>query len=161
MNRTCIVVADAKQARFFSVDASDVPRRPLNLAEGTVLFNPDVEAVRSDGAARVKTERISNRQAGPVHPIDARRERHRLELVRRFGREIASQAGKITGGWSSGTVILIAAPRLLGLMRDTVRDALHQGIQLKELAKDYTHLSAREIHEHLAEGRLIPLQPGS
>ena len=58
MNRTCIVVADAKHARFFSVDVSDVPRRPLNLAEGTVLFNPDVEAVRGDGAGRIKTERI-------------------------------------------------------------------------------------------------------
>jgi protein required for attachment to host cells len=150
VDKTCIVVADSKHARFFLAGASDTPRRPLKLVEGAALFNPDIEAVRRNGAGRVKTERVSNRQAGPVHPIGAHRERHRLELERRFGREIASQAARITGAWTSGAVLLIAAPRLLGLVRETLRDALHPGIELKELAKDYTALSETELGDHLA-----------
>jgi protein required for attachment to host cells len=155
VNTTCIVVADAKRARFFSIEASDTARHPQKLVEGSVLVNPGVEGVCGNGAGPVKTERFSNRQAGPVHPIGAQRERHRLELERRFGREIASQARKITGAWASGAVVLIAAPRLLGLMREGLRDALHSGIELKELAKDYTSLSAAELRDRLAIIRLV------
>lgn len=155
LNTTCIVVADAKRARFFSIEASDAPRYPLKLVEGSVLLNPDVEGARRNGAGRVKTERVSNRQAGPVHPVGAQRERHRLELERRFGREIASQAERITGAWTSGAVVLIAAPRLLGLMREGLRNALHSGIELKELAKDYSGLSAAELRDRLAILRLV------
>ena len=155
MNSTCIVVADAKRARFFSVEAGDPPRQQPKLVEGSVLVNLDVEGVRRNGAGHVKTEQVSNRQAGPVHPIVAHRERHGLELEGRFGREIASHAEKITGTWASGTVILIGAPRLLGLMRETLRAALRPGLELKELAKDYTELSAAELRDHLATLRLV------
>lgn len=155
MNATCIVVADARRARFFSIEASDTPRHPLKLVEASVLVNPDVEGARRNGAGRVKTERLSNRQAGPAHPIAAQRERHRLELERRFGREIASHAEKITGAWASGVVVLIATPRLLGLMREGLRATLHSGIELKELAKDYTGLSAAELRDRLAIIRLV------
>lgn len=150
MNRTCIVVADAKRARFFSVEAGDSPRQQLKLVEGSALVNPDVEAVRRNGAGRVKTEQVSNRQAGPVHPIGAHRERHRLELERRFGREIAIRLADMTRGWKSGTVMLVAGPRLLGLMREGLRRSLKPAIKLKELAKDYTALSVDEIRDRLA-----------
>ena len=46
---------------------------------------------------------------------------------------------------------------MLGLLREPVRAALHPGIELKELAKDYTNLPVAELHEHLALNRLIPV----
>jgi len=156
MNRICIIVADAKLARFFGVESIDTPRSRVRLVERLSLANADVEAVRRNGAGRVKTERVSNHQAGDVHPIEPRRQQHRLELERRFGHEIARRTAEIARGWKDGTVVLIADPRLLGLAREPVRKAVHAGIELKELAKDYAHLTVSELHDHLALNRIVP-----
>ena len=156
MNRICVIVADAKIARFFGIESFDTPRAGAKLVERLSLANPDVEGARKNGLERVKTERVSNRQAGDVHPIEARRQQHRLELERRFGHEIARQTAQIVKDWKEATVVLVADPRLLGLMREPMRKALHPGIELKELAKDYTHLAPFELLDHLALNSLIP-----
>jgi protein required for attachment to host cells len=156
MNRTCIVVADAKIARFFGIEPSDSPRSTVKLVEHHALESPDLEAVRRNGAGRVKTERVSNRQAGDVHPIEPRREQHRLELQRRFGHEIALRTARIVKDWSEAAVILVAEPRLLGLMRAPLRKALHARVDLKELAKDYTHFTPAELHDQLASSSIVP-----
>jgi protein required for attachment to host cells len=155
MDRTCIVVADSRRARFFSIEASDSARHPLRLVEGSMLVNADLEVARRNGSGGAGAELPGNRQAGTVHPTGAQHERRRLEVERRFGREIARHAGEITGAWTSGAVILVAAPRLLGLMRETVRAAIPLRVELKELAKDYTMLSSEEIRD-----RLVPGTPG-
>ncbi|MBI3043822.1 MAG: host attachment protein [Betaproteobacteria bacterium] len=154
-NRTCVVVADAKVARFYGVEAADTPRYRVKLVERLSFANPDVEAARKGGAGRVKTERVSNRQAGDMHPIDARRQQHRLELERRFGHEIARQIEQIARNWHEATIVLVADPQLLGLMRESLRKALHPGIELKELAKDYTHLTPSELRDRLGLNSLV------
>ncbi len=88
--------------------------------------------------------------------MGAQRERHHLELGRRFGHEIARQTVEITKGWKEGTVVLVAEPRLLGLLRESMRDALNPGIELKELARDYVQLTAGELHDHLSLNSIIP-----
>jgi protein required for attachment to host cells len=160
MTETLIIVADAKRARFFAVERSDAPRNRVKLVERVTLVNPDVEGVRKGGAGRVKTERISNRQAGDVHPIDGRRQQHRLELERRFGREITQQAVTLSRAWKGGTIVLIAEPRLLGLMREDLRDALDPAVELKELARNYALLTPSELQEHLDLKRLVPARRG-
>jgi protein required for attachment to host cells len=160
MNDTFIIVADAKRARFFAVEPSDAPRNKFKLVERVTLVNPDVEGVRKGGAGRVKTERISNRQAGDIHPIEARRQQHRIELERRFGREITQQAVTLSRAWKGGTIVLIAEPRLLGLMREDLRDALDPAVELKELARNYAQLTPSELQEHLDLKRLVPARRG-
>jgi protein required for attachment to host cells len=160
MNETFIIVADAKRARFFAVERSDAPRNRVKLVERVTLVNPDVEGVRRGGAGRVKTERVSNRQAGDVHPIEGRRQQHRIELERRFGREITQQASKLSRTWKGGTIVLIAEPRLLGLTRHYMRDALDPAVELKELARNYAQLTPSELQEHLDLKRLAPARRG-
>jgi protein required for attachment to host cells len=161
MNHTCVIVADSKRARFFGVEAADEPRHRLTLVERTVLVNPDLEGARRNGAGRTKTERVSNRQAGDVHPIEAKRQQHELEIERRFAREIARHAGETTAGWKEGAVVLIAEPRLLGLGRHYVREALQPAVKLKEVAKNYAKLTAAELREQpgLASMLSIPGRP--
>jgi protein required for attachment to host cells len=149
MNRTCIIVADGRSARFFSVEASAAPRNRMELVERAALANPDVRELGKTVTGRTRTETNTNRGAGPVHPIEAQRERHRLELERRFARDIARHAGELTAAWKEGTVMLIAEPRLLGLTRAYIRDALPPALILKELARDYAHLSASELGEQI------------
>jgi len=160
MPETFIIVADAKRARFFAVEPGESPRNRVKLVERVTLVNPDVEGVRKGGAGRVKTERVSNRQAGDVHPIEGRRQQHRLELERRFGREITQQAVTLSRNWKGGTIVLIAEPRLLGLMREHLRDALEPAVELKELARNYAQLTPSELQEHLDLKRLVPARRG-
>jgi protein required for attachment to host cells len=151
------VVADSKLARFFGVEAVDSPHVKTKLVERAVLPNPnsDLKTLGESASGRVHTETNTNRQAGPVHPMGAQRERHRDEFNRRFVQEISRQTSGITKGWKDGTVVLVAEPRLLGLLRGPLHDALRPGIELKELAKDYAQLSPSDLQEHLALNRLI------
>jgi protein required for attachment to host cells len=151
MNKTCIVVADGARARFFLIEAAET-KAGSKLAEKGELKNDEHRHGNPDN--------IGNRDAGPVHPHGAQRERHRLELDRRFGQEIARQVAAITKGWKQGTLVLVAEPRLLGLLREPLHKALHPGVALKELAKDYTRLPSAELLEHLALNRLVPESHG-
>ena len=38
------------------------------------------------------------------------------------------------------------------------RAALSKGVELKELAKDYTHLALPDLHDHLARNGLLPVR---
>jgi protein required for attachment to host cells len=149
MNRTCIIVADSKRARFFSVETSDTPRHGMKLVEQRTLTNPDLSELGSSVTGRPRTETNTNRQAGPVHPIGAQRDRHRLELERDFGREIARCAGELTARWKEGIVVLIAEPRMLGLSREGLRAGLNSAIELKEVAKNYAGLTPSELRDQL------------
>lgn len=149
MNRTCVIVADAKHARFFSVEPSDTPRHGMKLVERELLSISDPSDTGASVTGRPPTETNTSRQAGPVHPIGAQRERHLLEHDRRFGREIARHAGQLTGQWKEGTVILIAEPRVLGLSRESLRDTLNPAVELKEVAKDYAGLTADELRDRI------------
>jgi len=157
MIRTCIVIADAGAARFYDIEETGSPRHNMKLVERTVLTNDvDLKSHGESVTGRVRTETNTNRDAGPVHPIVAQRERHRVELERRFSAEIVRCTGECTKGWKQGTVILVAGPQSLGLLREPMRKSLHEGIELKELAKDYAHLSVADLQDHLALNRLIP-----
>ncbi len=150
MNNICLIIADGSRARLFFVVPDDRPRRKLRLAEQATLLNAETKMRGKRGSGQVKSERNTNRQAGPMHPIGAQRERHRLEHERRFGAKVIERALDLTANWDRGVVVLIAEPRLLGLMRERLRNALKSEIKLEELAKDYTGLSIAELE--LAQG---------
>jgi len=156
VDRTCIVVADAATARFFGVERLESSRDTIRLVERITLTNPDLRTLGQSVPGRARTETNTGREAGAAQPMGEQRERHRMELDRRFGDEIALHAAAVTRDWKEGTVVLVAEPRLLGLMRQTLRDALDSGIELKELAKDYVNLTLRELQEHLTPSVLLP-----
>jgi protein required for attachment to host cells len=125
------------------------------LAERATLINQETIARGRTGAGRVKSERNTNRQAGPIHPIGAQCERHRLEHERQFGAEVIEHARQLTADWNRGVMVLIAEPRLLGLMRERLRHALRSEIKLEELAKDYGGLSTTELEQVVVGQRLV------
>ena len=154
----CVIAADGGRARLFVVETGGSGQPGLSLVERESLVNPEYRAHGVDLPGRTRGERVSNRQAGDVHPVDARRDQHRLEIERRFAREIAQHAGALTQSWTTGSVVLVADPRMLGLLREPLRKALRLGIDLKELAKDYSHFTAPELRDHLALNHLMPAE---
>ena len=160
MNRTCIVVADAGLARIYDVEEDASPRVKMKLVERAVLTNDtDLKSRGESVTGRVRSETNTDRGSGPVHPMDARRERHRVELDRRFGLEIARQAGEMTKSWTKGAVVFVAEPRFLGIARESMRQALARQVELKEIARDYAHLAPTELYDHLARNGIVPARP--
>ena len=152
----CVIAADSAHARFFLAEDSGAPRAPLKLVERDILENPDLRTLGRSVTGRPRTETNTNREAGPVHPMGAQRERHRIELERRYALRIAGLAGKITHAWKTGTVLLVAEARLLGLVREPLRKVLQPKIELKELARNHAHLTPPELRDELAASGILP-----
>jgi len=155
-----VVVADSRHARLYVIEADDGSPSGAVLVEQAALANPDLRELGTSVTGRTRTETNTNRQGGPVHPIGAQRERHRLELERRFAREIAAQAAKLTSTWLHGVVVLIAEPGLLGLAREVMRDALSRKLELKEVARDYAQLTRDELRKQLMASGLMSERRG-
>jgi protein required for attachment to host cells len=160
MDNTCVVVAGSDRARIFLLEESPAPRAPFRLIERGTLANADLRSRGRSVTGRPRTETNTNREAGPMHPIVAQRARHRIELERRFSVEIARKAAALARNWSTGSVVLVADPRMLGFLRDAARGALKPGISVKELAKDYAHLTASKLRDHLALSGVLPARRG-
>ena len=154
MNEVIIIVADGECARFYRVVPPDGPRVRAQLEETASLQHPDSETRPSTAGQPAET--ISNRQAGPVHPVVAQRERHRVEHDRRFAGDITRAAAAATQDWTHGAVVLVAGPRMLGLLRAPLRKALHPGIGLKEIARDYAQLAPSDLYGYLADKGIVP-----
>ncbi len=162
MDNICIIVADARIAKYYGVERIESPHAQLVLVDRAELTNEtDLKVLGQSITGKARTETNTNRGSGPVHPMGAQRERHRIELERRFGMGLVRQAVAFAGNWKEGTVLLIASPHLLGLVREPMRRALHPGIALKELAMDYTKLSPHELHKRLEAAGLLGEQGGS
>ena len=152
MNRI-IVVADAGRIRLFAVRREE-SRRTYMLETLVDSGNPRFDGGPApEGASRTRTN--TNRQAGPVHLIEARRDRHALELDRRFVSGAVESLHRATEGWREGSVLLVAAPHLLGLMREALQGRLSPALQFSELARDYAQLTPAEILDRLVLARAI------
>jgi protein required for attachment to host cells len=154
MNDLCIVVADGARARLYFVE-SDGPRKGGRLVEQAALTQPDLRALGTSVTGRVRTETNTNRQAGPVHPIGAQRERHRLQVERRFAASITETAAGLVEDWARGAVVLVAEPRMLGLLREMARGVMSRRVAVKELARDYTNLTAAELYDRLVHSGVV------
>lgn len=153
MANTCVVVADGARARLFIVDTSEADK--ARLVEMEDLVNTEYRARGADVLPKVRSTRNTGRQSGPVHPYAQRRLRHRLELEKRFAQDVAGKVAGLTQSWGHGSVILIAEPRMLGLLREAGRGVPKHGVTTKELAKDYTQLTVSELHQHLVESGIM------
>ena len=156
MDNICVVVADARRARLFTLQAREAPRALFRLAERGTLSNMTLRARGRSVTGRVRTETNTNRQAGPMHPMGAQRERHRIELERRFATAVARRAAALARNWVTGSVVLVAEPRMLGFLRGAVRSALKPAVRVKELAKDYARLTAARLFDRLAADGVVP-----
>lgn len=160
MDNVCVVVADSRRARIFVAQQTDAPRARVRLVERGSLGNPDLRSRGRSVTGRPRTETNTNREAGPVHPIGAQRARHKVELERRFSMEVARKAAALARNWTTGSVVLVADPRMLGFLRDAVRSALKPPIRVKELAKDYARLTASRLRDRLAADGIVPTRRG-
>lgn len=148
MNNCCVVTADRRVARIYLREEAAELVSGSRLAEQAEVLNSENMA-RGHDAPQTRSERNTSRQSGPMHPYGDQRQQHRLEIDRRFARDVAGKAVSIVGSWRNGSLLVIAEPQMLGLLRDALDGRLAKEIELKELARDYTHLTPGKLHRLL------------
>ena len=138
--RRCIVVADGSFARILL----DQPETPgLELIE-----HSEVENCSSPVATQSPRIHVHDDGGHRATALDHAAGR-RVDIDPKFAAAVAQHIGTIVRGWQGGCVVIAAAPDTLGMLRAVVQGALHDGVELKALAKDYVSLSARELAARL------------
>jgi protein required for attachment to host cells len=151
----CFVIsADGARARMFVLEKDAALQAGSRLVEKIDLVNTNYTA-RGKDAPGVRSERNTSRQAGPVHPQDAERDWHRMELERRFAREIAAHASAMAKACGADKVILVAEPRMLGLLRRPLRAAAGKRVAISEIARNHTRLTPSRLYKRLVADDLI------
>ncbi|NOY66392.1 MAG: host attachment protein [Gammaproteobacteria bacterium] len=155
MNQYCVVVANGKNARFFTLEDSDSPEIESgpNLVKLKELSNPE----HSKNQEKQSTDSKSggNRgHGGQSHGYDDHRSKHEDNIERRFANAIADECKRFHQNKNSH-VVLVSQKRMLGHLRSAMESRLGH-IKTQELAKDLCKLNAHDIHLHLAKEQIIP-----
>lgn len=135
------MTANAAECRIFSHDKKFAPLTEVKSLEwpGGRLASRDVNADRpgrsfdSGGQGR--------------HAMEPRGDVHEEEGVR-FTREIAHQLAESQRSGAFGQLVIIAAPRLLGQLRDALPDPVQRCVT-HEIAKDLTAYDAQQLTDWL------------
>jgi protein required for attachment to host cells len=140
MKRACIAIVDAARARIYTYDQT-------------------TEGERSAGALHEEIDLINAGRRG--HDPHDHRDAHAGELERRFARHVISEIDRIAREHAHDRVLLVASPAMLGELRGVDR-GLPPELQVEYVARDLARLTSPQIHDHLAQLRLVaPRRPMS
>ena len=157
MARTCIIVVDSAHARFFTLEIPEEPSIDggARFVEHQDLVNPEADiperALFSDrrGSAHASPK-------GAAHALDDGRERHRQELERRYVRRLVDETERFVQREQARRLLLVAEPRLLGVVREQLRyDRLRQ-IEVIELGENLCQRPIAQIQSILALRGVVP-----
>ena len=157
MSQYLVTAINGAKARFFTLETAQFPEYESspNLKEHSCLFSSTKELLGKELWANTKTGR--NRGiAGITHSYDDRRQAHIIEFERRFVSDIGKTIVDLIENHQVQRLILIAEPQILGLIRDTLVSILPKNFKVNELAKDLCYLKSNQLHEYLANKRLLP-----
>ncbi len=158
MSDFCVVVADGAKARFFTLEAADVPEMQSGptLVERDSLTHAEATMAGRDKYSEVKSGR--NVGASGAHGYDDHRNNHDDEFDRRFAQKVAGEALKMASANRARQLIVAAEKQMLGVLRQAISVPAGAGFELRELAKDLTKFSPNEIHSYLAGENILPAQ---
>jgi hypothetical protein len=150
MTRTLIVVADDARARFFRPEL--VPRSltgdVCRLQELAGLVNPEGELKGTELFSEARSGQI-RAPRGPNFGYDDRREGHFREIERRFVREVVRMTAQLLQRQFAEELILVVAPRLLGVLRGPIAAVVPAGVRVTELAAEMSAQAPERIREFL------------
>ena len=157
MNQILVTVIDRSRARFLTLEWAQFPEHESgpNLLEQKSILNPIQELQGKELWANVKTGR--NQGLGSkAHAYNDHRESHVVEFERRFALMVAHEILNFTQSQNIQQVLLVAEPKILGVVRQEVIPVLPKNLQIQDLAKDLCNHKPLEIHGHLASYNLLP-----
>jgi protein required for attachment to host cells len=157
MTRFLVAVVNGAKARFLTLEPLDAPELESgpDLIERCDLVNPTFEMAGQDLWANTKTGR-NRGGGGKSHNYDDHRGNHLVEFERRFAQDIGAAIDTLIAKYELNTLILVAEPQILGVLRDCLYSSNARSVTTDELAKDLCRLKARQLHDYLAQKDLLP-----
>lgn len=140
---TWVAVADENRGRIFAVTKPNGP-----LQECQTLVHPESKLAEQDLKNDSPGRKRSHGNRAPHGLIELGQARHKH--ARQFAKELASELESALQANKFHRLILIAAPRFLGLLRKQASSDLAKHICF-ELDKDLSKLRADEIRNHLPD----------
>jgi protein required for attachment to host cells len=158
MSDYCVVVVDSSRARFFTLEAASVPELESgpNLVECSDLVNPEASLSGRETWTEARSGRNTARGGGPAHSYDDHRNSHDDEVNRRFAKRIAEETESLARRNGVKYLVLVAANRMLGFLRETLTLPSGKQIEVREVAKDLARLHPQEIHRNLNNYGALP-----
>ena len=162
MSDYCVVVADGTRARFFTLEAAQLPGMESgpNLIEKNDLVNSEAESSGRELWTDTKSGRNTTSASGMAHGYDDHRDRHMDEFLRRFADQVSAEAMRLAQEQKARHLLLISSKRMLGFLRGSLVVPPKTDIRINELAKDLTHLNSIELQSHLDSAGLLPKRKG-
>jgi len=158
MNRFLVAVIDGKKARFLTLEPLKEPgfESGPNLIEQEEMQNSFLEMGTQNLWANAKTGHNGG-SGSQGHTYDDHRSKHVVEFERRFAQAITAKIDAFLNSYALNTLVLVAEPKILGLMRDCLHRC-NRGIAIHELAKDLCRLDPHELQHYLAHKNLLPVR---
>ena len=119
------------------------------------LVNPAFEMAGQELWANTKTGR-NRGGGGKGHNYDDHRDNHLGEFGRRFAQDIVVEIDRLIAEYELNSLILVAEPQILGVLRECLHSTNGRSITINELAKDLCRLKARQLHDYLTQKELLP-----
>lgn len=146
-NRACVLVADGGRARFFLVEGRGDKRwlREVEYFERPQL-HVNKRDMTSDLTGRVfsfSAGRAGGRFVATPHGANSDFDPHAAN-VRRFAKKVARRLGEYADNGPLRDLILIAEPRFLGALRDSMTARTRARVS-REVSRDYVHASVSRV----------------
>lgn len=138
-----IVVADGAKASVYQREDQAEP------ISGVAHLTSSDSRLRDGEIMADKPGRNTGSEGVGRHGFEPRTDAHRHE-EQEFARTVADYLGSHADKAGVDGIVLIAAPHMLGDLRDLMADGLKHKVT-KEVAKDLTHLDEFQLEDHLRQ----------
>jgi protein required for attachment to host cells len=157
-DHVCVLVADGARARLLSLElgaAGDSQGRGKpRLFERADWIHPEHRMKEHELFPEKHTD-AATQVGGRHYTLEDHRHAHERELDRRFASELAEEIGRFVRHTPTSRLVIVADPRMLGVLRGELSHIEQSGVHLTALAKDLTRSTSTAIQEHLErEGML-------
>jgi protein required for attachment to host cells len=154
MKRACIAIVDAAHARLFSYQPSD------DATESTIREERDFVNAGRQAHGKFSDTKPGNRwQEGGRGSTDDHRLAQIADHEEKFARLVTDELAQLVRDRKFRDLILVASPKMLGVLRPLVEPVRRSGIAVVELAQDLSGMTMPQIHDHLADLGLIASRP--
>jgi protein required for attachment to host cells len=159
MSKIAIIAADGSRARFITAEVLEDPdfEGSPRLTEHATLENPLGELPSRENFSDRPSRKPSG--AGPKGALpatDDHRERHEMEDDRRFAQRILEAADRFVETELPNRLLLIAGPRLLGVLRGELSAQRWSNVEVQDVAQDLSGQSLPELRDVLLRRGLLP-----
>ncbi len=158
MSQFLVATINGAVARYFTLESATLPKYDsddFRLIEHESMVSSEAELPGKALWANVKPG--GNRSVGGrAHRYDDHRQSHKIEFERRFAKSIATKLVDLAQAKQVRQLIIIAAPQILGMMREVFTPLCPSRLKMHELARDLCHLKPHELHDYLADKGQLP-----